>query len=46
MGSKAGISISDEFAGGTIVWENMLDIEVSDIGCSGHLMAGNEDGGF
>ena len=46
LGSEVGVSISDDFAGGTIVWENMLDIEVGDIECSGCFVAGNEDGGF
>ena len=46
VGSEAGVLISDDFAGGAIVWENMLDIEISDIGCGSCFMAGNEDGGF
>ena len=43
---EAGISVSDDFAGGAIVWEDMLNIEVGDGGGSGHFVAGNEDSGF
>jgi hypothetical protein len=46
VGGKAGVSVSDKFAGGTIVWENVLDIEVGDVGCGSCFMAGNEDGGL
>ena len=44
--SEAGISVGNDFTGSAVVWENMLDIEVSNIGCGSHFMAGNEDGGF
>ena len=46
VGGEAGVSVGDNLVGGTIVWENMLNIEVSDIGCGGHFSAGNEDSGF
>ena len=43
---KAGIAVSNDFAGGTVVWEDMLNIEVSNGRGGGSFMAGNEDGGF
>ena len=46
MRGEAGILVSNHFAGGTIVWEDMLDIEVSNGGGGGRFMAGNEDGSF
>ena len=46
MRGEAGISVSDNFTGGTIVWENMLNIKVSNGGGSGCFVAGNENSGF
>ena len=46
MRGKAGISVGDDLAGGTIVWENMLDIEISNGGGSGHFVAGNKNSSF
>ena len=46
MRSEAGISVGNDFTGSAVVWKNMLDIEVGNIGCSSHFMAGNEDDGF
>ena len=41
-----GIAVSDDFARGTKVWKDMLDIKVGDVGGGSRLMAGNEDGGL
>ena len=46
MRSEAGISVSNNFVGGAIVWENMLDVELSNGGGSGRLVAGNENSSF
>ena len=46
VGSKAGISVHDNFAGSAIVWKNMLDVKVGDGRGGGRFMAGNEDSGF
>ena len=43
---KAGILVSDNFAGGAVVWENVLDIELGNGGGSGRFVARNEDSGF
>ena len=43
---EVGISVSDDLAGGTIVWKNMLDIEIGDGGGSGHFVAGNKNSSF
>ena len=44
--SEAGISVSDNFAGSAIVWENMLDVELGNGGGGGRFVAGNEDSSF
>jgi hypothetical protein len=46
VGGKAGIAISNDFAGGAIVWKDMLYVEVSDVGGSGGFATGDENGGF
>ena len=46
MRSEVSILVGDDFVGSTIVWENMLDIEVGDVRCGSYFMAGNEDGSF
>ena len=43
---EAGISVSDNLAGGAIVWENMLDIKIGNGGGGGCFVAGNENGSF
>ena len=44
--SEAGISVSDNFVGSAVVWENMLDVELSNGGGGGRFMAGNENSSF
>ena len=44
--SEAGVLVSNHFPRGTIVWKNVLDIEVGDGGCGGRFVTGDEDGGF
>ena len=46
MRGKAGIPVSNDFAWGTIVWEDMLDVKVGDGGGGGSFVAGNEDSSF
>ena len=43
---EAGILVSDDLAGGTIVWKDMLNIEISDGGGGGRFVAGNENSSF
>ena len=43
---EAGISVCDDLAGGAIMWENMLNIEVGDGGGGGRFMARDKDGGL
>ena len=43
---EAGISVGNDFAGGTIVWKNMLDIEIGDGRGGGRFMAGNKNSSF
>ena len=46
MRGEAGIPVSDDLVGGTIVWKNMLDIEIGDGGGGGHFVAGNKNSSF
>ena len=46
MRGKAGILVGDDLAGGTIVWKDMLDIEISNSGGGGHFVAGNKKSSF
>ena len=43
---KAGISVSDNFAGSAIVWENMLDVELGNGGGGGCFVKRNENSSF
>ena len=43
---EAGISVSDNLAGGAIVWENMLDVKFGNGGGGGCFVAGNENSSF
>ena len=45
-GRKSGISVRDDFAGSTVVWENMLDVKVGNSGGGSRFVAGDEDGSF
>ena len=42
VGCETSIPVSDDFAGGAIMWEDVLDVEVGDGGGSGRFMAGDE----
>ena len=44
--SEVGISVSDNFAGSAVVWENMLDVELGNGGGGGRFVAGNENSSF
>ena len=44
--SEAGILVSDDLAGGTIVRKNMLDVEIGNGGGGGRFMAGNKNSSF
>ena len=44
VGGEAGISVSNNLAGGAIVWENMLDVKIGNGGGGGCFVAGNENG--
>ena len=46
VGREAGIAVCDDFAGGAVMWKNMLDVKVGDGGGGGRFMAGDEDGSF
>ena len=46
MGSEASVMIGDDLVGGAIVGEDMLDVEVGNIGSGDCFMAGNEKGSF
>ena len=43
---EAGILVSDDLAGGTIVRKNMLDVEIGNGGGGGRFMAGNKNSSF
>ena len=46
VGSEAGISVRDNFAGSAVVWKNVLDVKFSNGGGSGRFVAGDENGSF
>ena len=43
VGCEAGISVCNNLAGGTVMWEDVLDIEVGDSGGGGRFVAGDEN---
>ena len=45
-GRKTGISVRDDFAGGTVVWKDMLDVEIGNSGGGSRFVAGDENGSF
>ena len=45
-GRKPGISVRDDLAGSTVVWEDMLDVKIGNGGGGSCFVAGNEDGSF
>ena len=46
MRGEAGISVGDDLVGSTIVWKDMLDIEVGNGGGGGCFVAGNKNSCF
>ena len=46
MRRKTGIPVRDDFAGSTVVWEDMLDVKIGNSGGGSRFVAGNEDGSF
>ena len=46
VGCEVGISVCDDFAGSTIMREDVLDVEVSDGGGGGRFVTGDENGSF
>ena len=46
VGCEAGISVCNDLAGGTVVREDVLGVEVSDGGGGGCFVTGDENGSF
>jgi hypothetical protein len=46
VGSEAGISVCDNFAGSAVMWKNILDVKFGNGGGGGRFMAGDENGSF
>ena len=46
VGREPGIAVRDDFARSTVVWKNMLDIEIGNSGGGSRFVARNENGSF
>ena len=46
MGCEAGVSVCDDLAGSAVVWEDVLDIKVSDGGGRGRFVTGDKNSSF
>ena len=46
MGREAGVSVCDDLAGSAVVWEDVLDIKVSDGGGGGRFVTGDKNSSF